>query len=50
MGNRQQLLRILKDMLYAPSENELEAIFNRAADRLIFLIAISRAITIFNQS
>ena len=30
MENRQQLFRILKDMLYAPSENELETIFKNA--------------------
>ena len=35
MENRQQLFRILKDMLYAPSENELETIFKNAISKCL---------------
>ena len=35
MENRQQLFRILKDMLYAPSENELETIFKNAISNCV---------------
>ena len=30
MENRQQFFRILKDMLYAPSENDMETVFKNA--------------------
>ena len=35
MENCQQLFRILKDMLYAPSENELETIFKNAISKCL---------------